>query len=106
RTHRLIRIAALLAVALMLGWVFLVSLMEASLKFVGPQMDGPIILLRVLSGVIFISGAVVALWNTWLVLRSNRRRLAKFWSVVLALSFLIVLYVAVIFQLRGGCANY
>ena len=106
RAHRLVRIAALLAVALMLGWVFLVSLMEASLKFVGPEMDGPIILLRVLSAVIFIGGAIVALWNAWSVLRSNRRRLAKIWSVVLALSFLVVLYVALIFHLPGASANY
>ena len=106
RAHRLVRIAALLAVALMLGWVFLVSLMEASLKFVGPEMDGPIILLRVLSAVIFIGGAIVALWNAWSVLRGNRRRLAKIWSVVLALSFLVVLYVAVIFHLPGASANY
>jgi CubicO group peptidase (beta-lactamase class C family) len=106
RAHRLVRIAALLVVAVMLAWVFLAGLMETNLDWVGPRMDGPLILLRLLSGLIFIGGAVVGLWNAWSVIRSKRRLLAKFWSVMLALAFLIVLYVALIFHLVGYSANY
>ncbi len=106
RAHRLVRIAALLVVTVMLAWVFLAGLMETNLDWVGPRMDGPLILLRLLSGLVFIGGAVVGLWNAWSVMGSTRRRLAKFWSVVLALAFLIVLDVALIFHLVGYSANY
>jgi CubicO group peptidase (beta-lactamase class C family) len=106
RAHRLVRIAAVLVLAVMLAWVFLAGLMETNLDWVGPRMDGPLILLRLLSGLFFVGGAVVGLWNAWSVIRSERRRLAKFWSVVLALAFLIVLYVGLIFHLIGYSANY
>ena len=106
RAHRLVRIAALLVVTVMLAWVFLAGLMETNLDWVGPRMDGPLILLRLLSGLVFIGGAVVGLWNAWSVMGSTRWRLAKFWSVVLALAFLIVLDVALIFHLVGYSANY
>ncbi len=106
RAHRLVRIAAVLVLAVMLSWVFLAGLMETNLDWVGPRMDGPLILLRLLSGLFFVGGAVVGLWNAWSVIRSERRRLAKFWSVVLALAFLIVLYVGLIFHLIGYTANY
>ena len=106
RAHRLVRIAALLVLGVMLAWVFLAGLMETNLDWVGPRMDGPLILLRLLSGLFFVGGAVIGLWNAVSVIRSERRRLAKFWSVVLALAFLIVLYVGLIFHLIGYSANY
>ena len=106
RAHRLVRIAALLVVAVMLAWVFLAQLIETNLDWIGPRMDGPLILLRLLSGLVFIGAAAVGVWNGWLVLCSKRRWVAKVWSVVLALAFLIVLYVALIFHLIGYSANY
>ena len=106
RAHRLVRIAALLAVVLMVGWVVLLQMMETNLDWIGPRMDGALILLRLLTGVVLIGGAVVALWNASLVLRSQRRRLAKIWSVLLAVAFLTALYVALIFHVIGYSANY
>ena len=106
KAHRLVRIAALLVIAVMAAWIFLAQLMETSLDWVGPRMDTPLILLRLLSGLVFIGAAAVGLWNIWSVLRSQRRWLAKVWSAVLALAFLIVLYVALIFHLIGYSANY
>ena len=90
----------------MLAWVFLAQLIETNLDWIGPRMDGPLILLRLLSGLVFIGAAAVGLWNAWLVLRSKRRWVAKVWGVMLALGFLIVLYVALIFHLIGYSANY
>jgi len=40
------------------------------------------------------------------VLRSKRSRWAKLWSVVLALSCLIVLWVAYAYHVMGWTANY
>ena len=106
RAHRLVRIAALLMLAIMIGWAAAVTLMASNLKWTGPGMDGWIIFLRLLTLVIFVGGTLVALWNVRAVVRSDRRVLAKIWSVILALSCLTVLYVSVIFHLGGYSANY
>jgi CubicO group peptidase (beta-lactamase class C family) len=106
KAHRLVRIAALLVVVVMATWIFFAQLMETSLDWVGPRMDLPLILLRLLSGLVFIGAAAFGLWNVWSVLRSQRRWVAKVWSAVLGVAFLIVLYVALIFHLIGYSANY
>ncbi len=106
RAHRLVRIASVVVLALVTAWAFEIGLIATSIKWAGPGMDGWIIFLRVLSAVIFIGGAVIALWNAWAVLRSNRRMLAKIWSVLLAIACLTVLYFAFVFHLPGYTANY
>jgi len=40
------------------------------------------------------------------MLRSRRKWLAKIWSVLLAISFLTLFYVAVVFHLLGYSAKY
>jgi hypothetical protein len=51
-------------------------------------------LLQFLSPVVFIGAAIVGVWNAWAVVRSARKWYTKTWAVVLALSFLAVLWVA------------
>lgn len=104
--HRRIRIASLLVLAMVLAWVFTITMFSANFSWVGPGMDSWYIILRVLSIVIFFGGAAVAVWNAWVVLQSQRGKLAKIWSVVLAISCLVVLYVVIVFHLIGYTANY
>ena len=106
RAHRLVRIASALVLGAMIGWAVLIGLIATSLNWAGPGTDGWIIGLRLLSAVAFIAGAAIALWNAWVVLRSRRRKLAKLWSVLLAVSCLAMLYVAFVFHLPGYTANY
>lgn len=106
RAHLFVRLASLAMVAVMIFWATAVVLMASNLKWTGPGMDGWIIFLRLLTVVIFFGGTLVALWNAWVVLRSNRRVLAKIWSLLLALSCLTILYVSIIFHLVGYNANY
>ncbi len=40
------------------------------------------------------------------ILRSGRNRLAKVWGVLLAVAFLTVLYVSIVFHLLGYSADY
>ncbi|MBV9009465.1 MAG: serine hydrolase [Verrucomicrobia bacterium] len=106
RAHRVVRIASVCVAGLMLLWLFVVTEMLSNLDWAGPKMDPWIILLGVLSAIVFTGGAIVAIWNAGQVLTSQRRRLAKFWSVVLAIACLVVLYVALMFHLIGLSANY
>jgi len=61
---------------------------------------------RVLSLVVLVGAAGIAVWNAGVVLRSRRGRLAKLWSLVLALSCLTVLWVGIVFRIVGWSANY
>jgi hypothetical protein len=106
KAHRLVRIAALAVLGTIIGWFVVIALISASLKWAGPAMDGWLIALRLLSAVTFVAGAAIALWNAAAVLSSNRRKLAKLWSVVLAICFLALLYFALVFHLPGFSANY
>ena len=106
RAHRFVRLAALFVFAIMLIWIFTIILMLKDFAWASPAMDGWVIFLRLISAVIFIVGAVIAVWNAWAVLRSGRRKLAKVWSVVTAISCLVLLYVALVFHLVGFTANY
>ncbi len=106
RAHRIVRIGAVLVLGTVVAWLVFLQLMESDDKWVSPSSDTLIQFLRVLSVVMFVGGAAIALWNAWTVLRSHRRWLAKVWSGVLALSCLTVLYVGIVFHLLGYTANY
>ncbi len=106
KAHRLVRIAALVALATMLAVTIFVFLVASDLTWAVPEMDWVIIALRLLAFLGSVAAAVIGLWNAAVVLRSDRRKLAKLWSVVLAISFLIVLYVGIVFHVFGYTANY
>ena len=61
---------------------------------------------RILSPLVFLGGAGIALWSAWLVLRSQRRWFAKLWAVVLAASFLVILWAAVACHLISFHSGY
>jgi CubicO group peptidase (beta-lactamase class C family) len=106
KAHRAVRIGALLVVVVMLVWLAFLQLTEKDFDWIAPSMDVWIIALRLLTLIIFAAGAAIALWNLAVVLRSQRRWLAKVWSVALAIFCLCVLYVGVVFHLVGYTANY
>ena len=104
--HRWIRLVSLAMVLTISLWFFTVVKMLSDLAWDSPSMDGWIIFLRVLALIVFIAGAAVAVWNSYVVLRSKRRKLAKLWSVLIALSCLTMLYIGFVFHLIGFTANY
>jgi hypothetical protein len=57
--------------------------------------------LEILAPLAFVGGAAVGLWNAWVVLRGQRRWLAKAWAIALAAALLIVLWAAIAFHLIG-----
>jgi CubicO group peptidase (beta-lactamase class C family) len=106
RAHRLARIGAVLVAAAVLAWIIFLQKLENDLDLVSPSSDSLIIFLRISSSIILIGGAAIALWNVRVVLHSQRRWLAKVWSVIFAIFCLCVLYVGVVFHLVGYSANY
>jgi len=104
--HRGVRIASLAVLVSMCAMLGGVVVMMSDLDFMTPKQDALIIAARVLALVVFPIGALVSLWHAGVVLRSRRSWMAKLWSVVLALSCLIVLWVGYAYHVMGWTANY
>ena len=104
--HRWIRLVSLIIIITIGLWLFTGIKMLSDLAWASPSLDGWIIFLRVLALIVFVAGAAIAVWNAYVVLRSNRRKLSKLWSVLVALSCLTMLYIGIVFHLIGFTANY
>jgi len=106
KAHRWIRFASLVIIVTISLWLFTGTKMLSDLAWASPSLDGWIIFLRILALIVFVVGAAIALWYAYVVLRSNRRKLAKLWSILVALSSLTMLYIGIVFHLMGFSANY
>src|SRR5690606_32283186 len=106
RMHRLVRIAALLVAGVVLAFVWLVTSMMSDLNMMTPAMDGTIVALRVLALVLLPLGALVGLWSAKTVLLGRRSWWARLWSIVLAIAFLVLLWVGLRYHLVGFHAYY
>ncbi|WP_199753441.1 serine hydrolase domain-containing protein [Luteimonas cucumeris] len=106
RMHRLVRIAAALVLLGLLAGGVLIGMLMNDYSLMSASGDIWVRLVRIFALLAFVAGAVISVWNAWVVLRSNRRRLAKVWSVLLALSCLLVLYFGIVFRIVGFSANY
>jgi CubicO group peptidase (beta-lactamase class C family) len=106
RAHRIIRITALVVLATMLAAGGALLAMMSSLDSLAPRNDWIVHVLRLLALIVFPIGAVLSVWNAWIVLRSPRRKWAKCWAIVLALSCLVIAWVAFAFGLPGYSAYY
>lgn len=106
KAQRMIRIASLSIVAVVIGWFVLLQIILGDSGWTGPHLPIWISLLRLLSLLVFLGGSAVALWNVFVLLRSQRTALAKLWGLVIASSSLALLYAALIFHLVGYSGKY
>jgi CubicO group peptidase (beta-lactamase class C family) len=104
-TYRSSRIAAILIVALLVGWLVAAQTMlgdlanQASFNTILP-------LLELLSFIIFIGGFAVMLFYAYTAWRSGWRWPAKVWSILLVAAAGAVLYVGLVFKLVAFTTNY
>jgi CubicO group peptidase (beta-lactamase class C family) len=106
RAHRLLRLAILATVVLLIAWVAVVAPLVSNLSNSASRLDPVIQILHILSAIVFVGAAVIALWNARITWAGPRRWYAKLWSAVLAVACLSVAWVAVVFKLIGMGANY
>jgi hypothetical protein len=100
------KIAAVAIVVAVAMWCTTIGLMIADLSNFSAQFDLVIHFAQLLGIVAFIGGFVLTLLNLRAVWIGQRRWPAKTWSVLLATSGFIVLWVAFAFNLIGLGANY
>ncbi|MBU3079503.1 beta-lactamase family protein [Sphingomonas sp. XMGL2] len=97
--RRAVRVAALLALLVPVGWMMIV---QSQLNF-APEgaLGAELIGMYLLTLVAFLGGLGLAAWNAWLIWRGGAQRgwFAKAWSVVLLLSFFVLLWLGWVFGL-------
>jgi CubicO group peptidase (beta-lactamase class C family) len=107
-SYRTVRIGALASAALMATWFYTVITMLKTLA-VSSAMDPWIMVLHLLSIVVFPLAAAAAIFNVVVVWRRRvgwGGAFARCWSVVIALSTLVLLWVALIHHLIGFGLHY
>jgi CubicO group peptidase (beta-lactamase class C family) len=106
RAFRFVRLSILAVVALFVTFVLTLTTMTSDFSMLRAANDWWIWTLHILALVVFFGGLLVAAWNAVVVWRGRRGWFAKLWSAVLLLSTVVVLWVAVVFQLIAFSANY
>src|SRR5690606_9654016 len=106
KAHRLVRTAALAVLVLLGAWGVTVARMMSDLNLLTEALDPWIWTLQLLSLLVFVGAAAIGLWNVTVVFAGERRRTAKAWSVILALAFLVTLWVALAFDLIAFDVDY
>ena len=99
RAYRFSKIGAILSLAGLGAWALTLTRMLNDLDNLSAKFDFTLRLTQLFGVVAFIGGFALILWNLRMVWTGGRRWPAKVWSIVLTLSALIVLYVAIVFNL-------
>lgn len=101
KSYRLTRGFAALAVAVLAGWLLFGTKLLGDFSSLSGELDWALIILRIATPLIFLGLLGSALWNLRHVWTGKRGRFAKFWSVVLLFSAVMLLWVGVVFHLIG-----
>jgi hypothetical protein len=104
--YRGVRVFSLATVMVVGGFVAVLGAISSDFSLASTKSDGALLTLQVLSLIVFGGSALVALWNLVLVWTTKRGWFAKLWSLVVALSALVVLAAALLFHLIGFNVNY
>ena len=101
RAYRLVRGLAGLAVAVMIAWPAFGTALLADFSSLNGELDGVLIALRIATPLVLVALLGAALWHLILVWKGARGAFARVWSVVLAASAIVLLWVAIVFHLIG-----
>jgi hypothetical protein len=106
KAHLWVRVAALTCLALSAGWGTTITMMMSDFSLLSEKTDVWLWLLQLLSLVALVFAAVIGAWNARVVLSGRRRWFVKLWAVLLALSFLVLLWVALVYDLIAFDVQY
>jgi hypothetical protein len=97
RTYRAVRGLAWVALAVLVGWVVVITGLE-DFESHGST-DWLIMLLQVAGALAFFGLFGLALWNAWLAWRGKSGWFAKLWSLLLVLAAFVILWTALVYKL-------
>jgi hypothetical protein len=106
RAHGVSRVAALALAAVTVGWLALLLGGTKDLANLSPSLDPVLILMYALSVIVYIGGTAALFWSAWVAWTAARPMGARIWTLILAISSLILLYTAVIYHLLSFVTKY
>jgi CubicO group peptidase (beta-lactamase class C family) len=106
KAYRASKIGAVLIVAALVIWALTLTMMFKDINNLSAKFDSMVRFAQLFGLVAFVGGFGLTLWNLWTVWNGTRRWPAKLWSIVLAFSAFIVLWVAFAFKLISFGLNY
>lgn len=106
QAYRATRVFAGLSLAVLIGWLLVVSVLFESVSSLNKSSDPILWLLQIAGAVVFVGAVIVSAWNVWLTFTDGRGWTQKLWSVLVLLATLLILYVAYTFGLLAMSVNY
>jgi CubicO group peptidase (beta-lactamase class C family) len=103
--YRSSRIAALVVLLVLGGWVWALSLLFGDLGNEA-SFNSILLLLELLSTVGFIAAFAVMCWYAYNAWRNKWRWTGKVWSILLVIASGTILYIGLVFKLVGLATNY
>lgn len=89
-----------------LGWLILLTAGTRSLAVLSSSLDPLLLLMYLLSVVVYVGGTAAMLYSVWLTWTTARPLGALIWTGVLALSCVVLLYVAILYHLMSFVTKY
>ena len=84
----------------------MIGALFANLENLAGAFDMLLWVLQIVGLIAFIAAVVIAGWNAWLTWRDGRKWTAKTWNTLIAVSSVVLLYVAFTFNLLSMTVNY
>jgi CubicO group peptidase (beta-lactamase class C family) len=106
RGRVLSRIAAVAVTLVSLGWLALFNALSSRTAMLGPSLDPWLFLLHLLSILGYVGGAIVLIWAAAIAWTGKRRWSGKVWTSVLAVSAVVMLWMAWVYNLMSFTSRY
>jgi hypothetical protein len=106
RGRVLSRVAAVAVTLVSLGWLALFITVSSRLAMLGPSLDPWLVLLHLVSILGYVGGAIALLWAAAIAWTGRRRWPGKVWTSVLAVSAVVMLWMAWVYHLMSFTSRY
>jgi CubicO group peptidase (beta-lactamase class C family) len=104
--HRLSRLAATAIAVLTAGWAILIAVGLTHLELLGPGLDPLLFVLHALSVVVYVGAAAALVAAAYAVWAARRSWPARTWTTTLAVSALVMLWMACVCHLMAFRTTY